>query len=80
MPDSRPDQAPPDLKANALDAGAAARRVRQRGRNYVIGAALLLWVLVIYFAVMFKIDNDIKHPPSAEEVDRAEHVPAAPER
>ncbi len=74
MPDHQPDQADP------VDLEAARRRVRQRGRNYVIGAALLLWVLAIYFAVMFKIDNDIKHPPSPAEIDRAEHSPAAPER
>ena len=63
MPDIRPDPAP------LLDDAAALRLRRQRARSIVMAVALLLWALLIYGAIMFKIDADIKHPP--------QHDPAA---
>jgi ferric-dicitrate binding protein FerR (iron transport regulator) len=48
-----------------LDPTTALRRRRQRARSIVMAAALLLWALVIYIAIMFRIDMDIRHPPSS---------------
>ncbi len=55
MPDPESDP------AAGLEAAQIVWLRRRRARSIVMFLALLLWVVIIYVAVMVKINNDIRH-------------------
>jgi hypothetical protein len=54
MPDRQPDL------TSSLPLTADALRRKKRGQNLAILLALVVWVVVIYIAIMVKVHNEIR--------------------
>ncbi len=55
-----PDHTPGPLHPIAPDASERARLRKRRAGNIIIALVLLAWVLVMYIAVMVKVDSEIR--------------------
>jgi hypothetical protein len=58
MPDREPELLAPVPPAAPMTAEALRRR--KRGQNLAILLALVVWVVVIYIAIMVKVHNEIR--------------------